>query len=189
MKIINKQDFFFNLNFYKSEILNGKIFIYPTDTIYGLGCILSNQNSIQKIFLMKKRDKNKPLSIIIPNKNWIYRNCNFFEIHKKYIAKLPGKYTLILNLNKEYLKKHPNSLNSIGVRIPDNWFSKIITELNIEFITTSVNLSNEPNLTNISDLNIDNFKYVDYFIDEGVLNNESSSIIDLRGIKEKYIRN
>ena len=78
---------------YVDEILNGKIFVYPTDTIYGLGCNALDGASVNKIKKMKGRDKDKPISVIAPSIDWIRENCIVdFDLHKY----LPGPYTLIL---------------------------------------------------------------------------------------------
>ncbi len=55
---LKKGDFLSNLDFYLKEIENGKIFIYPTDTIYGIGCSALNSDSIKKIRLAKKEKKS-----------------------------------------------------------------------------------------------------------------------------------
>ena len=61
-------------------IRKGKIFIYPTDTIYGLGCDALNEKSVEKIKEIKKRDKDKPLSVIAPSKKWIFDKKYFFRL-------------------------------------------------------------------------------------------------------------
>jgi len=131
------------------EILNGKIFIYPTDTIYGLGCDATNKESVNKIKELKGRDKDKPLSVIAPSINWIEENC-FVDLElKKY---LPGPYTLILKKkNKDFLL-HVSNSETIGVRIPKCKFIEEIQKANVPFITTSVNLSGEPFAKSIEDV-------------------------------------
>lgn len=180
MKIITKKEFLEKKDFYKLEILNGKIFIYPTDTIYGLGCDSLNFNSVQKIKEIKKRD-TKPFSIIVPSKGWILENCQVHKNHKDWIKKLPEQYTFIFKLK--------NGKGTIGIRMSKNWFSKFISEINICFITTSVNISGEKHLTKLEDLNDEIKKYVDYFIDDGELNGKPSMVVSLTEEKEKIIRN
>lgn len=191
MKVIKREEFLENLEFYENEILAGKIFIYPTDTVYGIGCIISNEDSIRKIKFMKKRDENKPLSIIVPNKEWIYFNCEVHTNHQSFIEELPGPYTFILNLVKKNMISNNinNSSNTIGVRIPNNWFCSAISDIGIVFVTTSVNLAGEKQIQSLQDLDIEQFINVDYFIDDGELNGKSSTIIDLRNAVEKIIRN
>lgn len=73
--------------------LKKEIFIYPTDTIYGIGCDAENKTLVKKIREIKNRD-NGSFSVIAPSINWILENC---ETDKKQIKKyLPGPYTLIL---------------------------------------------------------------------------------------------
>lgn len=189
MKILTKEEFLENKEFYLKEIKKGKIFIYPTDTIYGIGCIATNPESILKIRDIKKRDK-KPLSIIIPNKKWIEENCEILG-NKKYINKLPGPYTFIVKIkNGNVISKKEviGDLDTIGVRIPNNWFSEFLCNNNIAFITTSVNISGEPPLTNISNLKDDIKERVDYIINEGVLGGKPSRVIDLTKREEEVIR-
>jgi len=158
----------------KQEIRKGKIFIYPTDTIYGLGCNAENIKSVEKIKQMKQRDKGKPLSIIAPSKEWINKHLIVDCDLDKY---LPGPYTIILKKkNKDFLS-HVSNTDSIGIRIPDNEFTRKIQESSLPFITTSVNLSGEPFITKISDINPDILESVNYIIDYGELNGKPSTII------------
>ena len=103
MKTLTKKEFLQNQNFYLKQIQKGKIFIYPTDTIYGIGCITSNKKSVAKIRKIKQRN-TKPFSIIIPNKKWIKENCITKPTHQEYINKLPGKYTFIFKLKNSQKK-------------------------------------------------------------------------------------
>ena len=169
MKIKNKE--------LTEEILAGKIFIYPTDTIYGLGCNAEDETAVERIKEIKGRDKDKPISIIAPNIKWIEEN---FIIDVKISSYLPGPYTLILK------KKNPNILNwvssseSIGIRIPANKFTKEIQKAKVPFVTTSVNLSRESFALKIEDIKPEIKNKVDYIIeaeDEKELSGKPSTLI------------
>ena len=68
------------------DIKHGAVFIYPTDTIYGLGCDATNGVSVQRIKDLKYRDSDKPMSIIAPSVDWIKENCEVSdEIIEKYL--------------------------------------------------------------------------------------------------------
>ena len=194
MKVLTRQQILKNEEFYIKEIKKGKIFIYPTDTIYGIGCIATNSKAIKKIRQIKERDKS-PFSIIAPSKAWILDNCEVSDI--KYLDKLPGPYTLILKLkNKTAISKETNPrFKTLGVRIPKNWFSKLLERANLTFITTSVNISGQKHLTNIKDLKKEIAEEVDYIIDSSTIKGKPSTIkgkpstiIDLTGNKVKQLR-
>lgn len=188
MKIIYKKAFLKDKEKYFELFKKGKVFIYPTDTIYGLGCDALNKKAVRKIINIKER-KNKPMSIIIPNKEWIKENCTIDKKANKWLKKLPGKYTLIINLKdkKAISKLVNNNQDSIGVRIPKNWFSKVIEEYSNPFVTTSVNLTGEKPMSSIKDLNNKVRKRVDYLIYEGKITGKPSTIVDLRK-KERIIK-
>ncbi len=164
-----------NLDEIAFEIECGAVFIYPTDTIYGIGCNALDSAAVKKIREIKKRDQ-KPFSVIAPSKEWIERNC---EIDKKYLKKLPGKYTLILKIkNKECIAPEV-SKGKLGVRIPKHEISKLVEKLGFPIVTTSVNLSGENPTTSLKTLKKEIEKMVDFAIDEGKLEGKPSKVIDM----------
>jgi L-threonylcarbamoyladenylate synthase len=189
MKIITKEEFLENKEFYLNEMHAGKIFIYPTDTIYGIGCDATNKSAVLKVREIKHRDE-KPFSVIAPSKDWIKKNCHVEYHGEKWIAKLPGAYTLILELrNWEAVDSKTNcGLDNLGVRIPDNWFSAIIGEFGKPFVTTSVNLSGEKPMASVEDCNPSIADKVDYIIDDGVLAGKPSTIVKLLHGDEEIIK-
>ena len=158
-----------------NHIRKGYIFIYPTDTIYGLGCNALNENSVKKIREIKKSEK--PFSIIAHDKSWIYRN---FDVKKQYIQRLPGPFTFILKQRKQLLPYEVNlGLDTIGIRIPDHPFTKFIQKAGVPFITTSVNKTGNEPIKEIKKIPKSISKAVDIVIDNGELTNNPSIVIDL----------
>jgi L-threonylcarbamoyladenylate synthase len=155
-------------------ILAGKIFIYPTDTIYGIGCDATNIKAVNKIKEIKQRDAGKPLSIIAPSIEWIKENLIVDCDLEKY---LPGPYTIILKKKNSKFLSHVSSTDSLGVRIPNHEFTKMIQKAGLPFITTSVNLSGESFITKISDISPEILEGVDQVIDYGELNGNPSTLI------------
>ncbi|MCH7568070.1 MAG: threonylcarbamoyl-AMP synthase [Nanoarchaeota archaeon] len=187
---VTKKEFIENKEFYFNEIKKGKIFVYPTDTVYGIGCDASKPKGIERIRKIKKR-YDKPFSIIVPNKKWITDNCYVRERDLVFLNKLPGKYTLIFKV-KNYSGFSREELISdkenVGVRIPDNWFAKFLGEKNVLFVTTSVNLSGKAPATRLKYLDEGIPGEVDFVIDDGDLGNTPSKVIDLSGEEIKIIR-
>jgi L-threonylcarbamoyladenylate synthase len=163
------------------KIKQGKIFIYPTDTIYGLGCDATNQEAVNKIKQIKSRDKDKPLSIIAPSIDWIKENCVVDVDLDKY---LPGPYTLLLKKKNPQFLPHISENNLLGIRIPSNPLTKDIQKSLLPFVTTSVNLAGEPFATQIKDISKKIIGQVDKVIDNGPLSGRPSTlIIDGKEIK------
>ena len=169
------------------EMRNGKIFIYPTDTIYGLGCNALDSYAVRKIRDIKKRSL-KPFSVIAPNKEWIFKN--FKVLKKEHVNKLPGPFTFILE------RKTSNSVarevalrsNSVGVRIPNCKFTEIVRRAKIPFVTTSVNISGKKYATSIKDIEREIFDRVDIIIENGVLNRRPSILLDYRESIPKIVK-
>ena len=106
------------------DIKHGAVFIYPTDTIYGLGCDATNSESVEAIKELKYRDADKPMSIIAPSVDWIKEHCEVdYELIEKY---LPGPYTLFLKKKDVNFMKDVSSNDILGVRIPDCEFTKLV---------------------------------------------------------------
>lgn len=158
------------------KIKQGKIFIYPTDTIYGIGCDATNKVAVEKIKQLKSRDKDKPLSIIAPSIEWIEEHCIIdkdLDISKY----LPGPYTLILKKKDPSSFKHISPTDSIGIRIPNCKTCSEIQKSGVPFITTSVNVAGKPFATQISEIPNTIKENVDEIIDAGELSGKPSTLV------------
>ena len=169
-------------------ILANKIFIYPTDTIYGIGCNALHKEAVEKIKNIKQRDKDKPLSIIAPSVEWIKENCILSKEDEKAIEKyLPGPFTLLLKKKNQDFMQWISSNDMIGIRIPNHTITKIIQKSNLPFITTSVNLSGEPFAKSLEEIPEKIKKQVDFIIEskEKLTGIPSILIIDGKKIERK----
>ena len=155
------------------EILAGKIFIYPTDTIYGIGCNALDEEAVEKIREIKCRD-NKPFSIIAPSMEWIKENLIVNVEIEKY---LPGPYTIILKKKNPKFLSWVSSTETLGIRIPKHPFCFQIQEAQVPFITTSVNKSGEIPSNKISEIKKEILNKTDYIIDAGELSGKPSTLI------------
>ena len=168
------------------KILNGELFIYPTDTIYGIGCDATNAKAVQKVRKTKDR-MEMPFSVIAPSIRWIQENCEISDESVEWLKKLPGPYTLILPLkNKDAIAKEVNQgKDSLGVRIPDHWISGLIRMIDIPIVTTSVNQTGRVFMTSLEELDSVIETQVGFAIDEGVKQGRPSKIVHLEGEEVK----
>ena len=177
MRILSKNDVLVNKSKIVADIAAGAVFIYPTDTIYGLGCDATDDHAVRRVRQLKGR-YTKPFSVIAPSLNWIKENCELSGKAMAWLVKLPARYTLILPL------KNPNAvcaqtnagLNTLGVRIPDHWIFELVSSVNKPLITTSVNVVSEPPATSREEL--ERFA-VDFIVYEGEKPGRPSTIVDL----------
>ena len=174
MKTILLDEFFQQLDFYINEAKAdlsanqaGKVFIYPTDTIYGIGAIYTPE-SVEKVFAIKPRDTKKMFSIIAPS---------FQRIEENYEVPSP-KYQLPELLNKYHGVTYIFSYEKPGVRIIKHPMQNFVKELWIPFITTSCNIAGEPAILNIKNIPEEIASKVDYIIDGGIGWGKPSVLID-----------
>jgi L-threonylcarbamoyladenylate synthase len=173
MQILTPAEAKFRREEIRERILNVEIFIYPTDTIYGIGCNALNKNSVEKIREIKKRDE-KPFSVIAPSFKWIEENCIIDLDMRKY---LPGPYTIILKKKDKNFLSHISGTETIGIRIPDNEFTREIQKSGVPFVTTSVNISGEKPANKIEDISAEILKDVDFVFNSGKLSGKPSTLI------------
>jgi tRNA threonylcarbamoyl adenosine modification protein (Sua5/YciO/YrdC/YwlC family) len=174
----------------KKELINrikqGDIFIYPTDTVYGLGCNALKQGSVQLLREIKKRDGG-PLSVIAPNKQWITKN--FEVLNKNFIKKLPGPYTYILKIKKRAVARNVNpGIKTLGIRLPDHKFIDLVKKAGVPVISTGVNFSGLKEAREISQIPNKILNSVDFVIDAGYLHNYPSTLIDLTSEIPKLVK-
>lgn len=164
------------------EVLEkGGVIGYPTDTVYGVGCDLFNQEAIRKIHRLKKMEGKKPLSFICSDLKDISRYAHVSNYAYKMMKRLlPGPYTFVLTATKLVPKIAMTKQNTVGIRIPDNNIClSLVRELGHPIISTSVYKPDEGLYNDPAEIEERFAKQLDLVIDGGVIVAEHSSIIDL----------
>lgn len=168
----------------------GGIIIYPTDTIYGLGCDIFNRKGIKKILQIKQRDNRKPFSFICSDlaevANYAQVSNFAFKIMKRHF---PGPYTFVLEASKVVPDSVCTKQKTVGVRIPDNSICQaIVRELGHPLITTSANISGEETLQDPLLIEENIGRLVDIIVDGGISLGDASSVISLLDDKIEVLR-
>lgn len=154
----------------------GKLVVYPTDTIYGLGADATNSAAVDLVYRAKQRPRDQPISVLVADFDMLYRYAATSQAQKKTLEeKLPGPYTFIL----EPRQKLPVSNGNIGFRIPKHWCTKIAKELGKPITTTSANIHGKETPATITELRKTFGDSVEVYIDGGKLLGKPSTVIDL----------
>ena len=110
-------------------IKQGGLVVYPTDTIYGLGCDMMNKRSVEKVYQMKGKDRKHPLSFICPDLKDIARFAVVSNIAYRLMKRiLPGAYTVILPASREAPRLMMSKSATVGIRVPDHPVTQMLLE-------------------------------------------------------------
>ncbi len=154
----------------------GKLVIYPTDTIYGLGADALNKEAVDRVYKVKQRPRDQPISILVADFDMLYTYARVSQAQKKVLEEqLPGPYTFIL----EPKERLPVSDANISFRIPKHWCTKIAKELGKPITTTSANIHGRETPQTITELRKTFKDLVEVYIDGGTLSGKPSMVIDL----------
>jgi tRNA threonylcarbamoyl adenosine modification protein (Sua5/YciO/YrdC/YwlC family) len=173
------------------EVLGqGGVIGYPTDTIYGIGCDLFNKDAIERIYRLKKHNRNKPLSFICSDLKDIARYARVSNYAYKTMKRLlPGAYTFVLEATKLVPKMVMTKQKTVGIRVPDNAIClALVEELGHPIISTSVYRPDEELYSDPREIEDRFGKSLDLVIDGGIIVAEHSSIIDLTDEIPRVIR-
>lgn len=175
-------------------LAEGGIIIYPTDTVYGLGCDINNSDAVTRICRIRGLEPEKAmLSFICKDISQISEftppiDNTTFKIMKK---NLPGPFTFVLHSNNQVPKMFKNRKRTVGVRVPaHNIPLAIVEELGRPILTTSLKSDDEvlEYFTDPQDIYEDFKKIVDIVIDGGICGNNPSTIVDFTGDLPEIIR-
>ena len=177
------------INIVKKSLQKDGVIIFPTDTVYGIGCDPYNTKAIKRIYKIKGRDEKKSLPVLGYSKNELDKIVFFDEKSSKLADRFwPGKLTLVLKIKDEKLKEAMNLSDKIAVRVPDN---KCILSLLKEcklLIGTSANISGNSSLIDSKDCNQMLSNY-DILIDHGKIHSDGeSTIVEINDNKLSMIR-
>ena len=159
----------------------GKIIIFTTDTVFGVGALFNDKDGINKIYEMKKRDYGKPLAVLCSDIAQVEEICVIPDYAYKYTKYWPGALTIIA--------KDKNSDGTIGVRIPNSLVARKILNHFGPMHVTSVNYSGEKEINDIDEI-FDLFSsYGDYLVvDTEELSKTPSTVISVVDSTVKVVR-
>ena len=169
---------------------DGGVIIYPTDSVYGLGCDLFNKNAVERIYHCKGNDKRKLLSFICPDLKGITEYAYVSNAAYKVMRHLlPGPYTFILNATRQVPKILLERRKTVGIRVPDNAACQgLLAEFGRPIISTSACLSDQEFLSDPEEIAATFDHIVDLFLDSGPGGLEPSTIIDFTQDEPVVIR-
>lgn len=170
-----------------------KVVVLPTDTVYGLSALASDQKAVRKIYALKRRESKKPLVILMKSFCMLREYCNLSRKQYLYLKEgLKGERPLTVILkNKDGKLKHlVNEKGGLAVRIPrgSDFLIKLLKKINQPIVSTSLNISGQKEIENLENIEkIFDLKDDDLILDGGELKNEKTSriedISDMKNIK------
>ena len=163
---------------------SGGIILYPTDTIWGIGCDATNETAVEKIYHIKKREKNKSMIVLLDSYEQLKNYINdipliAYDLQSKSDRPVTFIYPSAKNLAKNILATD----GSIAIRIPKKEFcNQLIKTFGKPIVSTSVNLSGEPSAMSFGKISFEILSQMDYIVQlyqDQILDTKSSRIIKL----------
>ena len=149
-----------------TTLKNGGIILYPTDTIWGIGCDATNADAVKKIYQLKQREETKSMLVLVENADRICRH----------VKEVPEMALQLLEVNDRPMTIiYPGAINlasnlvspdkTIGIRVVhDEFCQKLITKLNRPLVSTSANMSGQPSPAIFAEISEEIKKGVDYIV-------------------------
>jgi L-threonylcarbamoyladenylate synthase len=163
----------------------GGVVLYPSDTIYGLGCDPFRAGAVKQIFEMKRRKEDQGVLLLVPDRSWMSQLAEEIEPVTEYLAERfwPGPLTLLLQPSSSVPAHLVGSRGRIGLRCPDSKFLLAWLEaLSGPIVSTSANISGTPVPEDLKTLRQLFQNEVDLFIEAGDLKETSpSTVVDTVG--------
>jgi len=168
----------------------GGIIVYPTDTVYGIGCDISKKHAIERILQIKARSAKKPFSFICSDLKHISHYAEVTDSNYRILKRfLPGPYTFILPATRYVPQLLRAKQKTVGIRIPNHPVPlALVQELGNPLLSTSANLTGENVVADPDEIEHLFGKLVDMILECGVLPNMPSSVISLADDKVEVLR-
>ena len=150
------------------EVLkNGGLILYPTDTIWGIGCDATNKEAVAKVFALKQRTESKSLIVLLDSDNKLASYANDIpDVAYDLIEYAENPMTIIFSNAKNLAENVINEDGSIGIRITSHEFCKeLIQRFRKPIVSTSANISGKASPKNFADIDQEIIDGVDYVVD------------------------
>jgi len=168
-----------------SEIIrNNGIVIYPTETVYGIGANIFSNTALEKVFAIKKRDKDKPVSVAVSDIRMMEDLVYIWKNERFFIEKfLPGPVTVVLKKRDLVPDMLTAGSELVGIRFPAHETTiKLIQLAGVPITSTSANFSGKAPPQRVDEVRVS----ADYIIEGGECKGEPSTVVDL--VNRKIIR-
>lgn len=169
-----------DIDLIKEELLNGKLIAFPTDTVFGLACVM-DKDAIKKVYIAKGRDFNKPLPVMCSGYEMISKIAYVDEKTKRIIEKfMPGALTIVFRKKDELDPYITQGKSTVGIRVPnDEWIISLIEKIGKPIMVTSANISDTGSLLKWEDVYSQMNGKIDGIVCEDARGDKSSTIIDV----------
>jgi len=170
-------------------VKNGGTVVFPTDTVYGLGCDPRNSQAVQAVYRIKRRDKTKQLPILGVSVVEVSKIAFFDELSKKIADKFwPGPITLILKIKDTDIARSLNLTNKIAVRVPNHPCALALLRECKLLVGTSANPSGLPSSGDAKEI-VNKLGGYDILLDGGkIIDPKESTIVEINENKLKILR-
>ncbi len=172
------------------SLKQGGVVVYPTDTVYGLGCDITQRQAIDRVIRIKGRDPQKPMSFVCADLTHISRYANVTDFAYKILKRyLPGPYTFVLPASRETPKILQSKQRTVGIRIPAHPVPlALVAQLGEPLLSTSANRSSQETVSDPQDLEQRFAHDVDFILECGPLPVLPSSVISLVDDRVEVLR-
>jgi L-threonylcarbamoyladenylate synthase len=148
------------------HLKNGELILYPTDTIWGIGCDASNADAVKKVYALKRRVESKALICLVADERMLSKYIKHIpEVALDIIEVAENPTTIVYDAPQNLASNLIASDNTIAIRIPDDDFCfQLLRQFNGAIVSTSANISGQPTPKSFSEISNDILKGVDYVV-------------------------
>ncbi len=152
----------------QNALQNGNLAAFPTDTVYGVGVMVSNTAGIDRLYEIKDRDRSKAIAILVADPSQLSLLTQDLNDNARRLAEhfWPGALTLVVSRHPQ-LPQNLSPLPTIGIRMPDYFFAQELMKLCGPLATTSANLSGQPDSQSAADVLTQIGRHIELLIDGG----------------------
>lgn len=168
---------------------NGGILVYPTDTVYGMGCDLENKDALDRLYRLKKIPKRKPLSFICSDLKMVSDYAKVGNSAHSMMRKLlPGPFTFIMQATRQVPKLMISKQRTVGIRVPEQEFTlELVRRLGRPLVNTSASDSLEEVVSDPDQIE-ELYPRADLMVSLGQQRSEASTILDFTGDNPEVVR-
>jgi len=167
----------------------GEVIAYPTDTVYAVGCSMTQKRAIDRLYFLTGKDESQLLTLLCADLSGIARYAVVENRHYRLLKRLlPGPYTFILNATREVPRMLLSKRKTIGIRVPDHAVAQaLVAAHGSPLLSTSATHRGEEPTNDAADV-VARFKGIELVLDGGFTGLTPTTVVDLTGAEPLVVR-